>query len=111
MNAGIEGSRMKFSLGVALFIIGVLLFCWFLNSFAPGEPKDGVQDHEASNTKPAIPGSVYDDGTFEVRNVPPGRHTLLTRNNPAVIPRAPSPPGHEVGNDRATRQRDRPPGR
>lgn len=30
-----------------------------------------------------IPGSVYADGTFEVRNVPAGRHTLLTRNNPA----------------------------
>ncbi|HET9218806.1 MAG TPA: carboxypeptidase regulatory-like domain-containing protein [Terriglobia bacterium] len=29
-----------------------------------------------------IAGSVYEDGTFEVRNVPPGRHTLLTRNNP-----------------------------
>jgi hypothetical protein len=29
-----------------------------------------------------IAGSVYEDGTFEVRNVPPGRHTLLTRHNP-----------------------------
>jgi hypothetical protein len=29
-----------------------------------------------------IPGSIYGDGTFEVRNVPPGRHTILTRENP-----------------------------
>ena len=29
------------------------------------------------------PGAVYTDGTFEFRNVPPGRHTILTRDNPA----------------------------
>jgi hypothetical protein len=47
---------MKFAFGVVLFIVGVLLFCWLLNSFAPGEPKDGIQDHEASNTIPTIAG-------------------------------------------------------
>jgi hypothetical protein len=29
-----------------------------------------------------ITGSVYEDGTFEIRNVPPGRHVVLTRHNP-----------------------------
>jgi hypothetical protein len=32
-----------------------------------------------------MPGSVYADGTFEIRNVPPGRHTILS--TPAVRPR------------------------
>jgi hypothetical protein len=30
-----------------------------------------------------MPGTVYEDGSFEVKNVPQGRHTVLTRNNPA----------------------------
>jgi hypothetical protein len=30
-----------------------------------------------------IAGSIYEDGTFEVRNVPPGRHTIITRDNPS----------------------------
>jgi hypothetical protein len=29
-----------------------------------------------------IPGSIYEDGTFEVKNVPPGRQTLLTSPAP-----------------------------
>jgi hypothetical protein len=29
-----------------------------------------------------IPGTVYADGTFEVFGVPPGLHTVVTRNNP-----------------------------
>jgi hypothetical protein len=29
-----------------------------------------------------IAGSVYEDGTFEVRNIPPGRHTIFTGDNP-----------------------------
>jgi len=49
---GLEGSRMNFTLGLALFIVGVLLFCWFLNTMAP-QRKDGFLDHEASYMKPA----------------------------------------------------------
>ena len=30
-----------------------------------------------------IAGTIYADGAFEVKNVPPGRHIILTRNNPA----------------------------
>jgi hypothetical protein len=30
-----------------------------------------------------IAGSIYEDGTFEVKNVPPGRHTIITRDNPS----------------------------
>jgi len=45
---GLESSRMNFTLGVALFIVGVLLLCWFLNRMAP-QRKDGILDHEASN--------------------------------------------------------------
>ena len=29
-----------------------------------------------------IAGTIYEDGSFEVKNVPVGRHTILTRNNP-----------------------------
>jgi hypothetical protein len=29
------------------------------------------------------PGSLYSDGTFEFRGVPPGRHVILTGNNPS----------------------------
>jgi hypothetical protein len=29
-----------------------------------------------------IPGTVYSDGTFEVYGVPPGRHSIVTRDNP-----------------------------
>jgi hypothetical protein len=30
-----------------------------------------------------VTGTIYEDGAFELKNVPPGRHTILTRNNPA----------------------------
>jgi hypothetical protein len=30
-----------------------------------------------------VTGTIYEDGAFEVKNVPPGRLTILTRNNPA----------------------------
>jgi hypothetical protein len=30
-----------------------------------------------------ITGTIYDDGTFEIKNVPAGRHAIVTRSNPA----------------------------
>jgi hypothetical protein len=32
-----------------------------------------------------IPGNVYSDGTFEVYGVPPGRHSIVTRENPGGL--------------------------
>jgi len=30
-----------------------------------------------------LPGTIYSDGTFEFRNVPPGRHAIVTPDHPA----------------------------
>jgi hypothetical protein len=32
-----------------------------------------------------IPGAVYSDGTFEVYGIPPGRHSIVTRDNPTGL--------------------------
>lgn len=33
-----------------------------------------------------VSGTVFDDGTFEFRNVPPGRHVILTKDNAPAKP-------------------------
>jgi hypothetical protein len=36
-----------------------------------------------------LPGTLYSDGTFEFRGVPPGRHLVMTRDNPrSLVPLA-----------------------